>query len=117
MAACYWHIELDKSSSLLCTFNTPFGGHKFNRLPFGISFASDASQSMIERNFGDIKGMIAIHDDLIINAVSLSEHDKTLKNVSERAKNHNIKFNLKKMQLRVPEVKYLGNKRRIETRS
>ena len=29
--------------------------------------------------------------------------------VSERAKDHNIKFNLKKIQLRVPEVKYFGN--------
>ena len=30
MADCYWHIELDDYSSKLCTFNTPFGRHKFN---------------------------------------------------------------------------------------
>ena len=51
MADCYWHIVLDEESSLLCTFNTPFGRHKFNRLPFGISCASDAAQRMVEKYF------------------------------------------------------------------
>ena len=77
MADCYWHIQSDKPFSLLCFFNTPFGRHKFNRLLFGVSCVSDPSQLMIERYFGDIKGVIAIHDDLIISAVSLSEHEKT----------------------------------------
>ena len=109
MADCCWHIGLDKPSSLLWTFNTPFGGHKFNRLPFGISWVSDLSQLMIERHFADIKALIAIHDNLIISAVSPSENDKTLRNVLERAKDRIIKFNLKKILLKVPEVKYLGN--------
>ena len=99
MADYYWHVESDKFSSLLCTFNIPFGRHKFNRLLFGISCTSDPSQLMIERHFGDIKDMIAIHDNLIITAVLLSEHEKTLRDVLERAKDHNIKFNLKKIQL------------------
>ena len=30
----YWHEELDYESSLLCTFNTPFGRYRFKRLPF-----------------------------------------------------------------------------------
>ena len=30
----YWQIELDKPSSLLCTFNTPFGHFRFTRMPF-----------------------------------------------------------------------------------
>ena len=55
MADCYWNIELDKTSSLLFTFNASFGRHMINRLPFGMSCASDASQSMNERHFGDIK--------------------------------------------------------------
>ena len=62
---------------------------------------------MIERHFGDIKHVIAIHDNLIISAVSLSEHEKTLRNVLERAKDHNIKFSLKKIQL---TLKRLGGR-------
>ena len=33
----YWQIKLDQESSLLTTFNTPFGRYKWNRMPFGIS--------------------------------------------------------------------------------
>lgn len=33
----FWTIKLDKRSSELCTFITPFGRYKFLRLPFGIS--------------------------------------------------------------------------------
>ena len=33
----YWHVELDKESSLLCTFNTPFGRNRSKRLPYGVS--------------------------------------------------------------------------------
>ena len=41
---------------------------------------------------------------MIISAVSLSKHDKTSRNVLERAKEFNSKFNIKKIQLRVPRV-------------
>ena len=109
MADCYWHIELDDKSSKLCTFNTPFGRHKFNRLLFGISYASDAAQAMVEKYFGDIAGVTMIHDDLIIAAATNKEHDSILRNVFQRARENNIKFKLKKMQYRVPSVTYLGN--------
>ena len=64
---------------------------------------------MIDRHFEDIKDVIAIHENLIISAVSLRKHDKTLRNILEKAKNLNTKFNIKKIKLRVPEVTYLGN--------
>ena len=108
MADCYWHIELDDESSKLCTFNTPFGCNKFNRLPFGISCASDAAQAIVEKYFGDIAGVTAIHDDLIIAAATNKEHDSILRNVFQRACENNIKFNFKKIQYRVPSVT-LGN--------
>ena len=109
MADCYWHIELDDESSKLTTFNTPFGRHKFNRLPFGISCASDAAQAMVEKYFGDIAGVTAIYEDLIIAAATNKEHDSILRNVFQRAHENNIKFNLEKIQYRVPSVTYLGN--------
>ncbi|GFO34954.1 polyprotein [Plakobranchus ocellatus] len=40
----YWQVELDKASSRLCTFNTPFGRYCFKRMPFGISSASEILQ-------------------------------------------------------------------------
>ena len=40
----YWHIVLDLASSLLTTFNTPWGKFRWLRLPFGLKIASDVFQ-------------------------------------------------------------------------
>ena len=40
----YWQVKLDEDSSLLCTFNTPFGRYRFTRMPFGIKSASEVFQ-------------------------------------------------------------------------
>lgn len=37
----FWRIKLDKESSDVCTFSTPFGFYKFKTLPFGISCAPE----------------------------------------------------------------------------
>ena len=51
-----YQVSLDETSSEICTFITPFGRYKFNRLPYGISCAPEIFQkyikNMIERNFG-----------------------------------------------------------------
>ena len=45
----YWHVALDHESSLLCTFNTPFGQYRFKRLPFGVKLSQDIFQPAIEK--------------------------------------------------------------------
>ena len=109
MSNCYWHKKLDEESSYLCTFNTPFGRFKFNRMPFGISVASDVAQKMVDEHFSDIPGVLAVHDDIIIAAQNLEEHDQALRSALIRARERNIKFNRGKVQLRVDHVSYLGN--------
>ncbi|GFR33370.1 transposon Ty3-G Gag-Pol polyprotein [Trichonephila clavata] len=37
----FWHVPLDEVSSEICTFNTPFGRYKFNKMPFGIVSAPE----------------------------------------------------------------------------
>ena len=64
---------------------------------------------MVEKYFGDIAGVTAIHHALITAAATNKEHDSILRNVFQQARENNIKFNLKKIQYRVPSVTYLGN--------
>ena len=40
----FWHVQLDKQSSYLTTFHTPFGRYRWKRLPFGISSAPEVFQ-------------------------------------------------------------------------
>lgn len=37
----YWQVRLDSESQLLTTFNSPFGGYCFLRMPFGIRSAQE----------------------------------------------------------------------------
>ena len=82
----YWQIELDKESSLLCTFATPFGRYRFTRMPFGISSASEVFQKKNEATFEGISGIHIVADDIIIAASTVQEHDSILQQVLERAK-------------------------------
>ena len=41
-AGCgFWQIPVDGDSSKLLTFNTPFGQHRFKRMPYGLHSASE----------------------------------------------------------------------------
>ena len=59
----YWHVKLDEDSSLLCTFNTPFGRYRFTRMPFGIKSASEVFQKKNEEAFAGIPGIHIVADD------------------------------------------------------
>ena len=40
----YWHVSFDEESSYLTTFDTPFGRHRWLRLPFGTKISSEMFQ-------------------------------------------------------------------------
>ena len=104
----YWQIELDESSSMLCTFNTPFGCFRFTRMPFGLNSASEVFQKKNEEALSGINGVHIMADDIIIAAAIVEEHDAILRTVLERAEERNVKFNWEKLQLHVNQVKYFG---------
>ena len=45
--SAFWHLELDDKSSLLTTFETPFGKYKWLRLPYKVSPAPELFQQRI----------------------------------------------------------------------
>lgn len=104
----FWQLELDKKSSDLCVFNTPFGRYKFNRLPFGISSSPELFQRKNFEIFGDIKGLNIYFDDMILASENQVEHDKALFEIFKRARVNNIKFNFNKFQYKLSSVKFMG---------
>ena len=61
----FWQVKLDKDSSKLASFNTPFGRYSYTRLPFGIASAPEVFQNIMSLLFGDIEGVEVIVDDLV----------------------------------------------------
>ena len=105
----YWNIKLKKESSLLTTFNTPFGRYRYLRLPFGLRSSQDEFQTKIDECFENLSGVIAIVDDILVYGHTREEHDQNLRNVIERALAKGIRFNEDKLVVGVSEVEYFGN--------
>ena len=105
----FWQVKLDDPSLKLCTFNTPFGCYKFNRLPFGISSAQDVFQAVTSEMFEDIEGIEVIVDDILVWGSTVEEHDARLERVLERTQERNLKLNKDKSQIRLKEISYVGH--------
>ena len=71
----YWSIQLDKPSSLLTTFNTPFGRYRYLRLAMGIRSAQDIFQRKIDEIFEHMQGVTSICDDILVFGNTRAEHD------------------------------------------
>ena len=75
----YWHVELDEESSLLTTFNTPFGRFRFLRMPFGLWMSQDVFQLKLDECYAGIKNVSGIADDIIVSGRTVEEHDQALR--------------------------------------
>ena len=74
----YLCVVLDYESSLLTTFNTPWGRYRFVCLPWGLSCAQDIFQQMMDQILEQCKGVIGIADDVVIYGDDDEDHDKPI---------------------------------------
>ena len=105
----YWHVKLDKASSLLCTFNTPFGRYRFKRLPFGVIVSQDIFQRKLDEVYRNISDVTGIADDLIICGSTEEEHDEAFIKMLEASRRGNIGLNSEKLQFKKSKVNFYGN--------
>ena len=96
----FWQVALDKASSLLTTFNTPYGRFCFTTMPFGLNVAEDAFQQKLDEVFSGLEGVTGIADDMFIFGRREEEHDRNLTNFLNRAREHGLKIGAEKIQYR-----------------
>ena len=111
----YWQVELDEESSLLTTFNTPFGRFKWQRMPFGISPAGEIFQQRLDQAIDDLDGVRTVADDILVigNGETMQEavadHDRKLKELFDRCRAKHIKLNPNKIELKKTSMPYIGH--------
>ena len=111
----FWQIKLDEESSMLTTFNTPFGRFRWLRMPFGICSALEEFQRKMNNTFENLKRTAIIADDMLVFGEgddiesATKDHDENLKNALQRARERNLKLNKEKVKLRMTEVPYIGH--------
>ena len=102
----FWQIRLAIASRLLTTFITPFGRFCFNKLPFGISSASEHfPKSMCEI----LKGILCQMDDVLVFGQNYEEHDVRLDTALRRIQATGAMLNKEKCVFRMECVKFLGH--------
>lgn len=106
----FWQIPLSKDSALYTTFITPFGRYHFNRLPFGISSASEHFQNrMTSEVTAGLEGVVCHVDDILIWGDTKEQHDSRVHAVLERAEKAGVTLNMAKCEFGREEVKFLGH--------
>ena len=110
LSNAYWHVHLDEESSLLTTFQTPFGRYRWRRLPFGTSVSSELFQKRLDQALEGLDGVIGVTDDVIVHGEDMEEHDRNLKALLERCRKVGIRLNKEKADLRKSEITFLGHK-------
>ena len=64
--AGFHQITLDEKSSLMTTFNTPFGRYRYLRLPMGICSAPEVFHKNVYQHLENLKGVAVYIDDIIV---------------------------------------------------
>lgn len=105
----FWQIPLDKKSSILTTFVTPFGRFKFLRLPFGLNSSPEHFQKRIAQVIDGLPGVVNLMDDIIVYGQNYDEHDTRLRVVLSKLQEANITMNKEKCEFRRTKTKFLGH--------
>ena len=82
----YHQKELHWDSCSITTLIPYCGLFQYKRLMFGISFAPEVYQHVIQQVLSDCEGVGNISDDIIVHGKTTEEHDERLKQVLEKLK-------------------------------
>lgn len=111
----FWNVKLDKPSSALTCFETPWGRYRWLRMCFGISPAPELFMSKMHETIAGLPGVTCIADDILIFGSgdniedAEADHDRNLIGLLERCRERNLHLNSEKIQLRRPATTYMGH--------
>ena len=115
LASAYWHVELNKESSLVTTFASPYGRYRWVRLPFGLSVSSEIFQKRLNQALEGLEGVVCVADDCLVLGVGETQkeaeenHEKNLDAFLNRCREKGIVLNKKKTEIGQKRASFLGH--------
>jgi len=103
-------LKLDKESSMITTFETPFGRYRWLRLAIGLSVSPEIFASRIQAALSECE----IADDILVTgagddvAAATRDHDANLLALFDRCRQKGIKLNKEKLSMNKPETMFMG---------
>ena len=106
----FWHVPLDLRSSLLTTFNMPWGKCRWLRMPFDLKVFGDVFKERLDKVLRLVPGVLGIADDIVIHGPTENVHDGTVLILCETARLNNLSLNSKKMQFKSTDCKFFRHR-------
>jgi hypothetical protein len=112
LAMGHHQIDMDPKGIDQTAFSTKEGHWAYWRMPFGLKTAPATFQRTINTVLSGLTGTrcFVFLDDIVIYANSLVDHDKKLRDVFRRLRNHNLKLQPDKCEFLRKEVTFPGHK-------
>jgi len=103
-------IRIREGDEWKTTFRTRYDLYEFQVMPFGLTNAPSTFQDMMNHVLSDLLdvGVLAYMDDILVYAVTKSEHDHLVKEVLRRLQDKELAVSPEKCVWRAQEVEFLG---------
>ena len=105
----FHQIELNKTSREITTFTTHVGIYRYKRLFFGLNYAPEAYQQILEQIIQDLEGTINVYDDILIFAESMEELRKRTSKVLDVLEEKGMTLHFEKCVFDKSEISFLGH--------
>ena len=106
----FWHVPLDLRSSLLITFNIPWGKYRWLRMPFSLKVSRDVFQERLGKVFRLVPEVLGIAGDIVIHGPTENIHDETVFILCETARLNKLSLSSKKMQFKFTDCKFFSHR-------
>ena len=108
LKSAFWQLELHPDVRYLTVFECNGQLYRYKRLLMGVKPAQGELNMALRPIFANIPDVYLIHDDLIIAAKSMNDHNKALTAVMEAASAAGITLNPTKCVFGKNEIKFWG---------
>jgi hypothetical protein len=107
----YWQIAIAAADRYKTAFRTRYGHYEFNVMPFGLTNAPATFQSLMNDIFRDMLDVCVVVylDDILIYSKTSEDHEKHLRQVLQRLRDHELYARPSKCVFFTDTIKYLGH--------
>lgn len=111
LASGYWQIRVDPQDVPKTAFRTHVGHYQWRVLAFGLTNCPATFQQSMNDVFRDYLGkfVVVYLDDILVFSKSAAEHERHLRLVLQRLREHKLYARAEKCHFNKPEVEFLGH--------
>lgn len=105
----YWQVQIQEQDKEKTTFVCHRGLFEFNVMPFGLCNAPQVFSELMSVVLQGLDSFVLAYlDDILIFSKSIEEHERHLRTVFDRLRQHGLKLKAKKCSFMKEQTQYFG---------